>query len=244
MSKRTTALATIVVIAVAGGTAWAADTVRSLIGRTGLSAAATCSAAAVFAWWNPAPRAAGASWRSRGTRRASRAIPDRGPKGDKGDAGPAGAPGGWRIPGGPSCSTRGSAGDGPNGHLKVTALATHLQLNCVSDTPILTIQLRAKATKCFTDPPGCIYSWGTVTEVDENGATVTGGFGCTATNGWTGSASCTNGYVHLGTTIHLRADPPAGLTATWSGCDSVNAAGDVCTRTITIGPQTVSMSVS
>jgi hypothetical protein len=79
-----------------------------------------------------------------------------------------------------------------------------------------------------------------------DGTPVTGGIGCFPTNNFNfnGIVSCTTAYVHLGETIYLRADPPGGLTATWGGCDSVNAAGDVCTRTITFGPQTVSMSVS
>jgi hypothetical protein len=171
-----------------------------------------------------------------------------GSKGEKGDTGPPGPPGAdaGSLEGLP-CSTSGSVGNGPDGHLNVISLSGNkLELHCLSDTPVLTIEMHGKAIKCYTDPPGCTWQWGTVTEVDVNGTPVPGGIGCFPTNNFNfnGIASCTTAYVYLGETIYLRADPPTGLTATWGGCDSVNAAGDICTRTITFGPQTVSLTVS
>ena len=97
MSKRTTALATIVVIAVAGGTAWAADTVRSLIRADGTISGCYLQRSGGLRVVEPGTACSRGELAITWNQKGQQGDPGpAGPKGDKGDAGPAGAPGAGR----------------------------------------------------------------------------------------------------------------------------------------------------
>lgn len=193
-----------------------------------------------------------------------------GPKGDPGAPGAAGAPGpkgDAGQPGTPGATLNSLTGlpcrtssayptDPPDGSIRTTTLSNNnMTLTCISNLPVLTVGLVPSSHCIVTAPPYsviiCTNNYPTVSQVDDTGAPVPGGFGCTAgyERAYGATILCSDADFAVGTVVHLRAIasaplpapdgalPPGGAFApTWrSGCDSID--GDICTLTIMPGPQ-------
>jgi hypothetical protein len=199
-----------------------------------------------------------------------------GPKGDPGSPGAPGAPGSAGAPGPkgdsgqpgtPGATLNSLTGlpcrtssvyptDPPDGSIRTTTLSNNtMTLTCISNLPVLTVALAPSSHCIVTAPPYsvvlCTNNYATVAQVDDTGAPVSGGFGCTAgyERAYGATILCSDADFAVGTVVHLRAIasapvpapdgalPPGGVFApSWrSGCDSID--GDICTLTIKPGPQ-------
>ena len=242
MNIKSVVLAAAIGLAVLGGTAWAAERVASIVGADGtihgcyaqntgllrvVAEGTTCNARELPIQWNQQgpPGAKG----------------DRGARGPKGDAGPPGPGSLANIP----CDT-GSL-DKPDGRTEVAVAETGLiTLACrsASTNPVLTVALMAGPEKCTPFPvPVCTNVRISAREVDATGAPVVNGFACLDPHTRsTLPATCVTQRFAAGTTVHLEPfDMRSGFAPSWTGCDSVSAAG-VCTfkltdvRTIALTP--------
>jgi hypothetical protein len=156
-----------------------------------------------------------------------------GPKGDTGPPGPKGDTGTAasidQIP----CGTE--QGITPNGTVSATVHDTGaLSLRCVSSYPVLTIQIPVGATACPLSPLCPSVPVLGLTEVDQAGVVVAGGFTCpTALAPALGS--CATQRFASGSTVRLSSSK--GTATVYTGCDSISPSG-VCTL-LMIGNRTV-----
>jgi len=235
MKLKTAGLAVAIALGAVGGTAWAAQTVASIIGPDGtingcytqnkgalrvVEAGQPCDKNELPIQWN-----------------------QKGPKGDKGDPGEPGPRGDTGPPGpaltslaGIPCDT-GSL-DKPDGRIDVSVAADTgaITLTCrsASTNPVLTVLLIAGPETCVTvlGITTCFNARFDVREVDAAGSPVANGFTCTsAPNLSPFPVTCQTQRFAAGATVRLEAlGAPAGFVPTWSGCDSVD--GAVCTATM------------
>lgn len=245
MNLKSVVLAAAIGLAVLGGTAWAAQTVASVgadgtingcyTQNTGLlrvvAAGTTCNARELPIQWN-----------QQGPKGAKG---DRGARGFKGDAGPPG-PALTSLADIP-CDT-GSL-DKPDGRTEVTVAAETglITLACrsASTNPVLNVVLMAGPERCTSvlGVPVCTNVRFSAREVDAGGAPVVNSFACLDPHTRsTFPATCHTQRFAAGTTVHLEPfDGPSGFAPSWTGCDSVSAAG-VCSfkltdvRTIALTP--------
>jgi len=221
MRLRSLVTAVAVGIGVVGGTAFAAQTVASIVGadgtihgcyaqRTGalrvVAEGATCNARELPIQWNR-----------------------QGPTGETGPPGPALA----SLAGVP-CDT-GSL-DKPNGRTEVTvAESGAMTFTCRSSSTnaVLAVALVAGPERC-TDVLGvhvCTNVRFSVREVDANGNAVAGGFECQDPHSLSPFPfTCQTQRFAARAPVRLQAfGAPAGFAPSWTGCDSVN--GAICTLT-------------
>jgi len=245
MKVKSVLLAAAIALGVLGGTAWAAQTIASIVGADGtihgcytrntgllrvVAEGTTCNGRELPIQWN-----------------------QQGPKGDKGDRGARGPKGDTGPPGpalaslaGIPCDT-GSL-DEPDGRTEVTVAETGvITLACrsASTNPVLNVALMAGPERCTVvlGIPACANVRFSVREVDATGTPVVNGFTCLDPH--TRSVfpvTCHTRRFAAGATVHLEPfGAPSGFVPSWSGCDSISAAG-VCTfkltdvRTVTLTP--------
>lgn len=240
MNLKAVGLGVALAIGVAGGTAWAAQTIAAIVGPDGAINGcydAKDGALRVVATGEAcARRELAIRWNQRGQKG------DAGPRGDPGAPGPRGEPG----PSMPSlagvpCDT--GDVDKPDGQTVVTVAAANgvLTLTCKSATtnPTLELFLRPGPEVCgYAGAPICYPSRYMAREVDALGAPVAGGYGCVWTP-LTLPPTCKTQRYPPGTTVRFEAYPTGGsLVPSWMGCDSVAAA--VCTVTLS-GDRTIAV---
>jgi len=244
MNLKSVVLAAAIGVAVLGGTAWAAQTVASIVGADGtihgcyarntgllrvVAEGSTCNARELSIQWN-----------QQGPTGAKGERGERGPKGDVGPPGPALASLA-NIP----CDT-GSL-DKPDGRTEVTVAETGvITLACRSATtnPVLNVALMAGPERC-TVVLGvlvCTNVRFSAREVDATRTPVVNGFACLDPHTRsTLPATCHTQRFAAGATVHLAPfDAPSGFAPSWTGCDSVSAAG-VCTFKLT-GVRTIALT--
>lgn len=245
MNLKSVVLAVAIGIGVVGGTAWAAQTIASIVGADG-------TIHGCYAQKNGALRVV-AEGTACNARELSIQWNQQGPKGDKGDRGAPG-PKGDMGPPGPAlaslakipCDT-GSL-DKPDGRTEVTVAESGLiTLACRSQStnPVLNVALMAGPEKCtdILGIPVCTNARFSVREVDATGRPVVTGFTCLDPHTRsTFPVTCRTQRFATGATVHLEPfDAPSGFVPLWSGCDSVSGAG-VCTvmlteaRTVAVTP--------
>jgi len=245
MKLKSVLLAAAIALGVLGGTAWAAQTIGSIVGADGtihgcytrnigllrvVAEGTTCTTRELPIQWN-----------------------QKGPKGDKGDRGARGPKGDTGPPGpalaslaGIPCDTGNL--DEPDGRTEVTVADTGglITLACrsASTNPVLNLALIAGPERCtiVLGVPVCTNVRFSVREVDATGTPVVNGFTCLdPRTRSTLPVTCHTLRFALGATVHLEpVDAPAGFVPSWSGCDSVSPAG-VCTFNLT-GARTVAVT--
>jgi PAS domain S-box-containing protein len=156
-----------------------------------------------------------------------------GPKGDTGAPGPKGDTGTAasidQIP----CATE--QGITPNGTVSATVHDIGaLSLKCVSSYPVLTIQISMGSNACVLIPVCPSVPVLGLTEVDQAGAVVAGGFTC-PTPLVPGLGGCATQRFASGSTVRLSSS--SGTATVYTGCDSISTSG-VCTL-LMIGDRTV-----
>jgi hypothetical protein len=239
LKSKSVVLAVAIGIGVVGGTAWAAQTIASIVGADGTihgCYAQKNGALRVVAEGTACtPSELSIQWNQRG---------DRGAPGPKGDAGPPG-PAVASLAGIP-CDT-GSI-EKPDGRTEVAVAETGLlTLTCRSESasPVLTVALMAGPERCTVvfRVPVCANVRFSVREVDATGTPVANGFSCLDPRARsTFPITCQTQRFAKGTTVHLEpVDPASGFVPSWTGCDSISSAG-VCTfvlsdaRTVAVTP--------
>jgi len=253
MNLKSAALAVAAAVGVVGGSAWAAQTVTSMVSANGtihgcvanaggalrvVAAGRPCRATETAIQWNQVgPRGPKGDTGAPGAPGAKGDKGDRGdpgPKGDRGDTGPPG-PGLTSLAGVP-CDT-GSL-DRPGGRTEVAAAETGvLTLTCRSANPTLLVGLAPGPLVCVTvlGITNCFNARFSVRQVDAAGSPVANGFVCNAaTSQGPFGQSCSTQRFAVGGTARLEAfGAPEGFVPSWTGCDSV--AGAVCTVAVSDG---------
>jgi hypothetical protein len=248
LKSKSVVLAVAIGIGVVGGTAWAAQTIASIVGADGTihgCYAQKNGALRVVAEGTACtPPELPIQWNQRGDRGAPGPKGDAGPTGPKGDAGPPG-PAVASLAGIP-CDTGNI--EKPDGRTEVAVAETGLlTLTCRSESanPVLTVALMAGPERCTVvfRIPVCTNVRFSVREVDATGTPVVNGFTCLDPRvRSTFAITCQTQRFAKGTTVHLEpVDAPSGFVPSWTGCDSISSVG-VCTfvlsdaRTVAVTP--------
>ena len=241
-----------VVLAVAGGSAWAAGELGSIVGEDG--AITGCyddksGALRVVASAEACGKGELAvSWRQRGEPGPAGPTGPSGPKGDPGEtgqpgpAGPTGPAGPQGLPGpaGPQgepgppieslagipCET-GSV-DHPSGRTQLR-VSSFPNISGAFDAALLCRSTNPELYMQFTVLLGSQHRYRTVSEVDVAGALVPEGFQCLYLR-----APCLTQRFVLGDVVRLKVDTEgvaSGLRPKWQGCDAVSADRLTCTLT-------------
>jgi hypothetical protein len=254
LSRRSLAVGVAVAIAGGGGTAWAVDTIASIVGSDGVihgCYAERAGSLRVVAAGSPCAKGEQAiQWNQQGPAGATGSQGPAGAVGSQGPAGPAGPAGPQGEPGASltdikqlehvACDT-GNA-DWGNGRVNVAiASATGaITLTCKSSNPPFSITSQpgpsySYVPTCVWQPcsPWPVTEWKhySAAEVDGSGNPVANGFTCYGGTSSTDTSCGTQRYA-AGTTVHFTATGTIdGYVPVWTGCDSVN--GAICTVTIT-----------
>lgn len=257
------ACAAAVLLVVAGGSAWAAGELGSIVGDDGaingcynrkdgalrvVVAAETCG-----------KHELAVSWRQQGEPGPTGPT---GPKGDPGETGPAGAPGppGPAGPAGPAGPQGPQGAPGPpieslagipceSGSPEQPNGRTRVSVNSSSGGPLgpqfeVTLTCRSTNPRLVTSLPQCClgqYRYLAVQEVDAAGAAFDGGYNCQPLPGVGG---CTTQRFPAGTVVRLKVDTsgiPDHYQPEWSGCDVISADRLTCTFTVSADPTNVSV---
>jgi len=253
MNLKSAGLAIALAVAVVGGTAWAAETISSIVAPdgtiNGCYAEKDGALRVVEQGVACGKHELAVQWDQTGAKGDTGAT---GPAGPAGPQGATGAPGPQGEPGpalasleGVPCDT-GSL-DKPDGRTVASVADTGVMtLTCESSStnPVLVVGLGSGPQVCVSFPVSfCFLSRFSVNEVDAAGAPVSNGFTCGV-----GSPNqspfpflCQTQRFAPGVTVRLGATGAgAGFVPFWTGCDSVDAAG-VCTVAMT-GDRSVSVT--
>jgi len=231
MSIKSGGLGILVGLALAGGGAFAAQEISSIIGPDGtISACYSLRNGALRVVDQGTACAKGEStieWNQQGPT---------GPQGVTGPPGPPGPAGTVSSLNGVPCDT--GSPDKPDGHVTASVASDGtMSLKCLSTStnPVLSVLLVPGQQLCSSFIiTVCWNALFSVVQVDANGTAVPNGFTCTAVQVLSSFAQqCQSQRFPSGTVVRLGTtnELADGLTPSWTGCDSVSAG--ICTFTIT-----------
>jgi hypothetical protein len=240
MSIKSGGLGVLVGIALAGGGAFAAQEISSIIGPDGTISACYSLKNGSLRVVDPGTACA----RGESTIQWNQQGPT-GPQGVTGPPGPPGPAGTVSSLNGVPCDT-GSL-DKPDGRITVSAVTADgtMTLKCLSAStnPALALELDGGPGQCQTvlNITTCFIPYYTARELDGSGAPVANGFTCVGSPlfyppglppAFIPPQTCTTQRFTAGSTVRLGVDTITGLAPSWTGCTSVSVAG-VCTLSLT-----------